>query len=160
MELLTNSIVSLFDTNKKERQSFVTDFLSRIENGSVNPLQAHYNLKCMNEIIKGITENDSYNKLLLSEAEKYGGKSFDFKNSLMQVKELGTKWHYDKCNDDEIKGLLELKKEIETKIKERENFLKSLSPAGIIITDKETGETREVFPPYKTSTTGITINLK
>lgn len=160
MQLQTTSIVSLFDTTKKERESFVTDFLSRVENGSVNPLQAHYNLKCMSEIIKGITEDGNYKKLLLSEAEKHGSKSFEFKNSAMQVKEFGTKWHYENCNDAEIEQLLALKKEIEEKIKERESFLKSLPTTGSIITDKETGETREIYPPYKTSTTGISITLK
>jgi hypothetical protein len=43
--------------------------------------------------------------------------------------------------------------------KDRETFLKSLKSKTSIL-DEETGELIEIFPPYKTSKTGITVTLK
>jgi hypothetical protein len=41
---------------------------------------------------------ESIETTTLAEAEKHG-KSFDFKSARIEVKELGSKWHFDKSND-------------------------------------------------------------
>jgi hypothetical protein len=101
---------------------------------------------------------ESIANLSLAEAEKYG-KSFEFKNARIEVKELGSKWHFDKSNDSKYFSIKSNIEKLDIERKDRETFLKSLKQKTSIL-DEETGELIEVFPPYKTSKTGITVTLK
>lgn len=158
-ELTTTSILALFQTSKEERQSFTLSLINEIEQGSVDPLKIHLQVKCMEDIIKLLNSNTVYKKLVLEAAEKYGQKSFDYQNSKVEIKETGTKYDFDKCADPVYQMLSQRAESAAADLKQRETFLKTVPSKGIeLITDD--GEAVTVYPPSKSSTTSIAVTLK
>lgn len=159
-DLTTTSILALFQTTKEERQSFTLDLINKIENGEADPLKIHLQVKCMEEIIKLLNSNTIYKQAILAAAEKYGQKSFEFMNSKVEIKEMGTKYDFEKCNDKEWEFLDATAKADANNLKERETFLKTVPAKGLEIVDKFTGEMVTIYPPSKSSTTSIAVTLK
>jgi hypothetical protein len=93
-ELTTTSILALFETNKEQRQSFALSLVDEIEQGNVNPLKVHLQIKCMEDIIKLLNSNTIYKKAVLEEAEKQGQKSFEYQNAKVEIKETGVKYDF------------------------------------------------------------------
>jgi|SRR5690606_221964 len=167
--LTTIQVLSLFDTNKEGRLQFAQNVMREIEQGRVSALDIFLYFKNIEEIIKTITDTSSKNKNseiakkfrneLLGQAEHFG-KTFTFRNAEITTKEAGAKWHYENCNDPELvrleANLLEAKKAVE----ERQKFLQSLPEQGLLTIDNETGEAITIYPPYKTSTTTLSVKLK
>jgi hypothetical protein len=156
-ELTTTSIVSLFDTTKEERISFVRDLVERVSEGQTDPIKAHYSIKCMEEIIKNILADDLYKRCVLDEAEK-NGKKFTYRNSEIQIKEAGVKYDYTQCGDPELLELYEAKAKIDTEIKAKEQFLRQLPTGGLQIVIDD--EFLTAYPPAKSSTTTVQVTLK
>lgn len=156
-QIPATSIVSLFETTKAERLSFVGQVLESVKEGNTNPLQLKLQLKSMEDIIKQISDNEEYKELLLSEAQKHG-KSFDYHNSKFEVKEVGTKYNYALCADPILKELEQQAEAVNAKLKERQEFLKKMPIEGIEIRRED--ELVHVFPPAKYSTTSVAVTLK
>ena len=97
--------------------------------------------------------------MLLSQAAKHG-KNFDLHNANFRIQEVGTKYDFAHCNDSVINDLYTEMADLKAKIKEREEFLKSLPPSGLDIVDSATGELVTLLKPIKTSTTSIAVTLK
>jgi len=98
MNLITTTDLSLFETTKAERQDFAQSVIKGIKDGLSDPLKVHYQVKCMEDIIKNITNDAEYKSMTLDEAAKYG-KTFDHYNAKFEVKEMGVKYDYSVCND-------------------------------------------------------------
>lgn len=158
MEITTTGILSLFETSKLQRSIFVTDVLNRIENGTVEPIKVHLQLKAMEEIVKTLNTNERYKELLLDAAEKNGKKFMAF-NAEFSIKEMGTKYDYSQCNDDYLLNMLETLEKLNKEIKERQEYLKHLPAVGVSILEVE-GELIKLYPPTKTSTTTVAVSLK
>lgn len=165
-ELTTTSILSLFDTTKGERQSFVSDLLNRIEGGQVNPLDIHVQIKCIEDIIEQLTNRKDYPESsrryyesLLEEVKKYG-KKFDYHQAKVEEKEVGTRYDWEKCADPVIESLLSEEKALKEKIKARQEFLKTVPEKGLPMLDEESGEVYTIYRPAKSSTTSIAVSLK
>jgi len=150
------SILFLGPETKIQAQIFAQQIIEEVESGNIDSLDVHIRCKALilslNQVIESIESKT------LAEAEKHG-KSFDFKNARIEVKELGSKWHFDKSNDSKYFWIKSKLEKWDTERKDRETFLKSLKQKTSIL-DEETGELIEVFPPYKTSKTGVVITLK
>lgn len=169
-ELTTTSILALFETDKSQRESFVADIVNRLENGDINPLKVHLQVKAMEEIIDRLTNTTEkgkqaeaakkYRNLLLSEAEKQEAKKFSLYNASFEIKEVGTKYNYSQCSDPELAELEAQMTAINEKLKERQKFLQTVPSKGLPIVNEETGETYTVYPPSKSSTTSVTVSLK
>jgi hypothetical protein len=159
-ELTTTSLLALFETNKEQRMDFVLRVIDALDSGTVDPLKIHLQVKCMEGIVKGLNENTVYKSHILGAAEKQGQKSFEFHNSKMEIKEVGVKYDFSKCEDIGLNAMYDQLALLESKIKQRETMLKALSPKGLTITDEDTGETYTVYPPAKSSTTSVTVTLK
>ena len=159
-DLTATSILALFETNKEQRQSFALDLIGKIEQGEVDPLKIHLQVKAMEDIIKLLNDNTIYKKAILEAAEKYGQKSFTFQNAKVEIKEVGTKYDFSQCNDTEWdlydQRLLSAKEDL----KQRETFLKTIPAKGLEIVDKVSGEMAIIYPPSKSSTTSIAVTLK
>ncbi len=167
---MTTSILSLFETTKEQRATFITDVVERLQNGEVDPLKVHLQVKAMEEIINGLTCTDekknklftmalNYKAMLLEAAEKHG-KKFQLHNAEFSIKEVGTTYDWSKCEDPELNELLAQQEALKEKIKTKQDFLKTVPAAGLLITIEETGETIRVFPPAKSSTTSVAVSLK
>jgi hypothetical protein len=154
-QISTSSILSLFDTTKEERRTFVEQVVQNMD----DPLRTHYQIKCMEEVIKAITGNDEYRSEVLSRAEKHG-KSFDFRNAEFSIRETGVSYDWSFCQDEELNDLIKAKEVIEAKIKGRQEFLKTVPVGGMTIVDEETGEIIKIYPPVKRSTTSVAVKLK
>ena len=159
-ELTTTAILSLFQTDKSQRETFVYDIVQKVGNGDVDPLVVHLQVKCMEDIIKLINANSIYKSVLLEASEKQGQKSFQFHNSKFEIKEVGTKYDFSKCEDVVLDRLHKQQEELDAEVKARETMLKSVSIKGMVVTDPETGETFTVYPPAKSSTTSVAVTLK
>jgi hypothetical protein len=157
MNLVTQTDLSLFETSKTERQEFAQSVINNAKEGLLNPLKLHLQVKCLEDLIKQITSNPSYRELTLDEAYKYG-KTFEHYNTKFEIKEMGVKYDYSVCQDPIYNKLKDELEALQEKIKAREMVLKSLSQEGLqtLIED----EVVTLYPPNKTSTTTISVNLK
>lgn len=159
LEMQPTSIVALFQTNKEQRQSFASQVIQSVTEGNVNPLNVHLQLKAMEDIIEIIKSDPKYKETVLTTAET-NGKSFEYQNAKIDIREVGTKYDFSKCNDSIYSELEAQQATLKDKIKQRADFLKNVPIEGAIITDEDTGETVKVFRPAKSSTTSIIVTFK
>jgi hypothetical protein len=153
---LTVTNLSLFETSKQERQIFAEQITNSLLEGLTDPLKVHLQVKCMEDFIKQITSNSVYKDLIVTEAVKYG-KTFEHHNAKFEIKEAGVKYDFQNCNDPILKELEDKFSILDTEVKERQKFLKSIKESvEVLIGD----EIVTLYPPVKTSTTSVTVNLK
>lgn len=172
IELSTTSILSLFETDKEQRKSFVWGVVQALENGQVDPLKVHLHVKCMEKIIEGLTSTDEkknkdtaaaakrYRELVVEAAEKFGTKEFEFMNAKVKIGETGTKYDYSQCGDPELAEWAKQHKELSDKIKARQELLQKVSEKGMPMIYENTGEVFTAYPAAKSSTTNVIITLK
>lgn len=169
-QITTLNILSLFETSKEQRNTFVQDVIERLRNEEVDPLKIHIQLKAMEEIVKSFTDKSEktnknfltaidYSGMLLNAAEK-NGKKFQMFNAEFSIKEVGTVYDWSKCEDVELAEMLSKQDELKEKIKAKQDFLKTVPLAGLLVTNEETGDTYKVYPPVKSSTTSVAVSLK
>ena len=156
MKIATVTDLSLFETTKAERQDFAQSVVNGLKEGLSDPLKVHLQVKCMEDLIKQITSHPDYKDLTLDEAAKYG-KSFEHYNAKFEIKEMGGKYDYSNCGDPIYNRLAEELAELEKKVKDRQAFLKAVQPGTELLIEDEV---IVLYPPVKTSTTSITVNLK
>lgn len=163
---LTTQVLSLFETTKEDRQTFIEDVLYKIEEGEVDVLKTHLQIKHAENLLKNFTDKKTnpnaasrYSKALLEAAEK-NGKKFGYQNAEFQIKETGVIYDYSVCGDPVIAELLQQQADIDTKVKERQKFLQTVPEKGLLITIEDTGETLTVYRPSKSSTTSVSVTLK
>jgi hypothetical protein len=141
---------------EQSRSAFADDIIQDINNGNVDPLivlSAIRNLKNIIELIDtSIKEN------VLNELSKYG-KSIELYGMKLEQKEVGVKYNFDSTNDRVYSDLRNNLNVIDSEIKNREKWLKTIPNTGIdVITDD--GEVFKIMPPIKTSTTSFSVTLK
>lgn len=158
-EISAIGVLSLLETTKEQRQSFVTSVVESLKEGAADPLKVHLQVKNTEDLVKQITDSKEYRAILLDEAAKYG-KSFERFNAKFETKEVGTKYDYSNCNDPEYIRLSEEADKAKKALSDREKFLKNMPSEGIDILDTGTGETYRIYPPVKSSTTSIAVTLK
>lgn len=129
--------------------------INAVREGEVDPITAHINVSRMEAAIKKFKEHPDVKRTTLIELAKYGSKH-TFGDCTLEEAEAGVKYDYSACGDSELNDLVNLKNEIEIKIKARQAFLKHIPIKGIA--DANTGEV--VFPPAKSSTTIIKTTFK
>lgn len=156
MKIATVTDLSLFETTKSERQDFAQSIVNGLKEGLSDPLKVHLQVKCMEDLIKQITSHPDYKDLTLDEAVKYG-KSFEHYNAKFEIKEMGVKYDYSNCGDPIYNQLANELAELEKKVKDRQTFLKAVQPGTELLIEDEV---IILYPPVKTSTTSITVNLK
>jgi hypothetical protein len=156
-QLSTVSILSLFETNKEERASFVADVVDRLIEGNADPIKVHLQVKAMEDMVKSLNENKEYKSILLDAAEK-NGKKFTAFNAEFSIREVGVKYDYSKCGDLELTQLQAQLDVLTERIKGKQKFLQTVPQEGIQILHED--ELIKVYPPSKTSTTSVAVALK
>lgn len=172
LEMKATSILSLLETNKDQRQSFITNLMMDMDAGNVDPLKIHLQVKCIEKIVDELTNTDEkknkdgfhiarrYRSLVLDAAEKYGQKEFEFNGAKIKVGETGTKYDYSKTGDSELLQWQTDLEELKGKIDKRQKMLQAVPVKGMTVVNDDTGEAVTVYPPAKSSTTFITMTLK
>lgn len=139
---MKNEILLKEDVNslKEQINDQVTSVIEAVKNGDVNPLEVQMKVKILENAVKEI--KDGINEEVLSEAEKYGSKTFDFKGGKFTVSERKT-YDYTGINEwneinEQINNLKAKQKTIETKYK--------TANVDNVIVDITTGETITSVP--------------
>lgn len=158
-DITTTGILGLLDTTKAQRATFVSDIISRIEEGQADPIRVKLQVKKMAELCKAIEDNPRFKELLMDEAVKHG-KTFDMYEAKFEVRNLPAKYDYSTCNDAEWSRITASIEALTTIREDRETFLKSLPAIGLeTVTDD--GEVVRLMPPVKGgSGETIAITLK
>ena len=153
--MTTTSVINLGPSNGPEIESFAINTIKQIEDGEYSALELFVKCKAFQKsldlILQGIEES------ALNEAQREG-KSFPKYNASVSIREVGTKWFYDKTNDPTIADIQNQKASITEKEKERQTFLKSLKYP-MMVMDEESGELVQIFPARKESKTGLIISF-
>jgi hypothetical protein len=134
---------------------FQNEILDSVTNGFEDPLFLLVKLKAFTKAMDGAI--DSIQEHALSEAQKHG-KSFAIYGAKVEVKEMGTKWYFDKTGDPIIARIANQKDQISKEEKDRQAFLKTLKEK-VSFLDEESGEVFTVYPARKESKTGIAISI-
>ena len=158
-ELQSTNLLSLFDTTKAERQEFINDVLVKLDEGNLDPLKVHLQVKSMESIIEGLTKSETYKSFVLDAAQKHGSRTFEFGNASIQIKEAGTKYDYSQCGDVVYAKLEKEAQESAEKLKARQKFLQTIS-GFLPVLDEETGQIYNCYPPSKSSNTTVSVTLK
>lgn len=157
MKVPTTSILTFFEIDKESRKAFAESVILGLKEGNADPLKIHYQIKCIEDFVKTLTADPDYKDMLLDEASKYG-KTFEQYNARFEVKEMGVKYDYSVCNDPVYNKLKAQLTVLEDEIKAREKYLKAIPTQGVQTLLED--EVLTLYPPAKSSTTSITVNLK
>ena len=155
-ELQAQSILSLFETNRDQRASFITHVKEAVQEGRARGLNVLLQAKCMAEIAKELCDDPELKALYLAEGEKEG-KKFVYRNAEFSVKEAGTKYDYSSSGDTTLDDMQAKYDQLTEKIKARQTFLKAI-PEGKEMADPENGNI--LVRPAKSSTTILAVTLK
>ena len=131
-EITPTGILSMLDTTKAERSSFVDNVVNTMLGGYVEPINIHLQVKSMEEIYKAIKAHPDYNSMVLESAHNYG-KSFEFRNAKIAIRDAAGKWDY--SHDHEwvsLKAQLENRQEYLKAIKEP---VERITADGEVVTD-------------------------
>lgn len=159
----------------------ITDTINKgILLGEVDPLDVHLALKRLDKIVQG-TIGDKGSKetkeAILEEASKHmqEGKSFDYKGAKIVVGATYTYYDFSLTGDILLEAMVSIQKDLNTRIKEREAYLKTIKAVdGIAITKGETvvieklpslewldaEEEIVIAPPIKKQKTGVKVTFK
>lgn len=156
LKKIMNSILS--ETTRQEREQMVEQIIQSIHEGLFDPREVQLHVKYAQDFCSMILDNKEYKEALINESQKHG-KEHTFRGATFAVKESGVKWDFSVCNDPVLQALTEKEKIIKEKIKQREEYLKSIPDAGKKIMKASTGEVVELNKPVKRSTTTVAVTL-
>lgn len=159
MEQMTvQSVITLFPSNKREQIVFVDKLIDNVVNGEINPLTAEIQMKNIEDVVKAYRSNEEIKEAVLKEAEKYGQKSFETNGAKVQIKEVGVKYNYLEVGHLEYNSICDAINQLTEKKKAIEKIMQAQTEKWVY-TDTESGETYEVLPLSKESTTQAVISI-
>lgn len=157
-EIQATDFVTLFITDKKQRESFVNQVIEAVESGNINPLDVQVGLKGFEKISESVMKHPLYKDALMGQASIHG-KSFEYKGAKVEQVESGVKYDYSVCNDAVIDELLLQVDRLNEAVKARQSMLKTIPAKGIEVLNEETGEVATIYPPAKSSTSTLKVTI-
>jgi hypothetical protein len=133
--------------------NMVADILN---NGNV--IESADALNKMETLIKEIKSNAEWVDYLREEVAKRGASVVTTSGTKIELAEVGVKYDYTKCNDEQLNDLVAEQERIESLIKERQTFLKTISVSGLDIVTIN-GELVTIYPPSRSSTSSIKTTI-
>jgi hypothetical protein len=152
-------LIKFNHTTKEDRTQVVHEIFQELLEGRINPMELHIRMKCIEEVVKQLTSMPAYKAIILEDAEKHG-KSFQYHNAKVDIREMGIKYDYTGCGNGSLADLYEKQEAINDAIKDIEMYHKQLPTSGIQVVIQSTGEVETHYPPAKTSTTSVAVTLK
>lgn len=153
----TLSLIKKFGTSKEQIVHFAAKTVNEVRSGTISALDLKIYLKSIEKIIEIVDKETREEQL--EEARKYGAKSFEHFGAKIEISEVGTKYDYANCNDSFWNECDRQMKELAEKKKNRESFLKTIQKPMQICDEETGGETIEINPAIKTSTTSLKITI-
>lgn len=133
---------------------------SAVENVLINgdPLLVAEALAGMEAFIKEVKADERFKNYTREETAKYPKGFISASGAKIELAEVGSSYNYDQCNDEVLVELEEKLAELEVKVKERKEFLKTIPLAGIDIITAD-GEAVHLYPPSKSSISSYKVTL-
>jgi len=154
-----SSTLSVLPATKEQNIIFSKKYCEELCEGNVHPFDALKMRKNMELFLSNI--KPTLDELAREEAEKYGAKEFEEKGLKIILAENGTTYDYSGCNDPVLQDL-QIKADIlNQRVKERQEWLKTLKePKSVSYTDEDGGSASVmVNPPIKSSKSGLKVSL-
>lgn len=126
-----------------------------VKDGLANPIDASIFLETLS--CAAAEARSKIKDETIAEIAKHG-KIAELKGVKMEIKEVGVKYDYTQCGHIQYNALKSREFLVKEEVKEFENLLKTVTKKQIFV-DEESGESFEVHPPLKTSTTSAAITL-
>lgn len=143
---------------KSEIKSMAVNVVNNVKE-SGNPLQVAEALSAMELFIKEVKADEGFKDYVREEISK-NEKCFVSKSGAkLELAETGSKYDFSMCGDIEMEMLETEANRFSALLKQRQDFLKTIPQSGLVVTDKESGDTYEIYPPSKTSTSSYKITL-
>jgi hypothetical protein len=165
-------LIKFNHTTKEERTAVVREIFQEVLEGRINPMELHIRMKCIEEVVKQLTSMPAYKAIVLDDAEKHG-KSFQYHNAKVDIREVGVKYDYSQCGNSSLAALYKQQEILTEFIKELETYHKAIPASGVVnfvqkryvnpdgsVVIESTGEVETHYPPAKTSTTSVAVTLK
>jgi hypothetical protein len=131
--------------------------IQMIDDGEIDPLTLALQIKYIEELIDIV--KPKLRDEVITKCNQYSkGENIIKYGSEFKIKESATKYNFNNCNDPLWNEYNNKIKEADEIKKSRETFLKNIKEKFTIV-DEDTGETFEIHPPMKTSTTTYSINI-
>jgi hypothetical protein len=144
-----------FSPRGGEISSVADQVAANVEDGYSSALELLIGCRSIQKTIDAIIERIEQKALEEAQLE---AKRFTRHGATIEVRELGTKYNFDNCNDPILERLATNRKFAADAEKDRQALLKTLRGKTEML-DTETGEIINALPPIKTSKTGIVITL-
>lgn len=112
----------------------------------------------MELFIKELKANPEYLDYLITMVSMYGNGVTTSTGTKLELAEVGVKYDFSQCNDQELKKMEQEFEVLEEKIKSRKDFLKALSPKGIDVMTEE-GELVTLYPPSRSSKSSVKCTI-
>jgi hypothetical protein len=136
-------------------REFASTLLQKIDDGEVDPLQIHVQLKAIEKIFKEVSESDGYKASVRNSAEAYG-KEFERFGAKIKLAEAGVKYDYSECGHVYYEELCQKIETMTEKKKEYESDMKKIKVSKeLFFYDKK----HTVYPPKKSSTSTVNVSF-
>jgi len=159
MNIGVSGVLSLMPETKEQQNVFVEKLVADVTDGNIDPLKAEVIVCNLESVCKKYRADQRVKDAVMREAEKYHKDELqNLYNAKFQIKEVGTKYDYTGCGHPKYNTLCAQIEILQSQKKEIETELKLKSKMWVFV-DAETGEVAEVFPPAKTSTTQVVVEI-
>ena len=146
------STITLLPYTSEERALYVRMIKESVLNGDIDALKFRVHLKQLEAILNELLYDRDITDLTMTEAQKYGSKSFDAQGAKFTITE---RKDYDFTEDPTYNELTSKINALKAKLKERESILKIISEP---LADPETGEM--INPATYTTKQVISVSIK
>ena len=94
----------IFETTKEQRVEFTHQLIERLNAGELDPLKTHLQVKALEDMLETLKANKDYKDAVL-QAAVLNGKDFEYMSAKFNIREVGVKYDFSKCESpayDEI----------------------------------------------------------
>lgn len=155
MEESAISIFRKLPETKGQITSYKNLIKQSVENGEVDSLVFFKQVVALEQLVKELKQDDIIKDIILEEAERFNQKSFTYSNAKFSIREVGSRYNYQICDDSQWNELNDEMQKLKEKISARENFLKSITPEMEVYG----ADGVKISPPVKTSSTQVVVTL-
>lgn len=148
-----------YPLTKIEQKILAEKLMQPLFDGEINPVEFYSKVKGLLESLKEVEKNKQVKEVVVREIEKEGGKYTSWCGVQLSVKEVGVKYDFTDCNDPVYLELQMEREKLDTKIKEREAFLKTV-PDKFMFIDENTGECFYLHPAVRTASDSVVTTFK
>ncbi len=149
-------IISAPVLSKEAQANVANDLVAQVINGSVDPIRAFVQMKAIGEVAEQFLKNADIMALTQAAAAERG-KDAQFGGAKVGVT-YTTRYDYLSSGDSEYAELVRAKEDIDTKIKARQMFLKSITDS-VDVVDRATGELVTINAPIPTKSSTLRVTF-